>query len=506
MKLQHIILSGLLVCGAAACSDSKFSPEPPLPEQNGGNDNPAPVEPTQSSRNEQYRPQVHYTPARNWVNDPNGMIYIDGVWHLYYQYNPSGKLWGNLSWGHATSTDLVHWTEKAVAMTPNEWGMIFSGSAVVDKDNTAGFGAGALVALYTSAKDDLQQESIAYSLDGGETFTQFEGNPVITNLPGKELRDPKVFWDEKTNRWIMALACGWEQRIEFWASDNLKNWAKVSEFRTDSDRSNKGQFECPDLFKLPYNGGEKWVLIVSNNPGGPCGGSGIEYFLGDWDGTTFTADSRDYPLWLDYGADNYAGVTWNSAPNGRRVMIGWMNNWDYANEVPVAPWTSANTLPRELTLVEVDGLPYMTSKPVAELDAICSEWKPAQNGMCTGTDAFEVKFNLNLKENSTFRLENGIGQYLEFEYRAADRQIMAKRTSTTGAVAFNDRFSRPSIFAPVLCSGDVMEVHMFVDRSSVELLNGTGTLSMTNLVFPSVPYDRISGVADAQYRSMSSIW
>lgn len=505
MKINHILLASMLMIGASACEENKFYPEPPLPEQGETPDVPQPEEPGASSRDEQYRPQVHYTPARNWINDPNGMIYIDGVWHLYYQYNPQGKLWGNLSWGHATSTDLIHWTEKPVAMTPNEWGMIFSGSCVVDVNNTAGFGAGALVAIYTSATE-LQQESIAYSLDGGLTFTQYEGNPVITTPIPRELRDPKVFWDKKSNQWVMSLACGWSTRIEFWGSPDLKNWSKLSEFTSESARSNIGQWECPDLFPLPYNGGEKWILIVSNNPGGPCGGSGTEYFIGDWDGTKFTADQRDYPLWLDFGADNYAGVTWNDAPDGRRIMIGWMNNWDYANEVPVAPWTSANTLPRELTLTTLNGEPVVSSKVIANIDGIAGQWQTSADGRLSGGDAYEVKFTVPLTENGTFRIANGNGQYLEVEVNAEARTLMAKRTGTTGEVGFNNLFARPSVIAPANVEGDEVELHVYIDRSSVEILNETGTMNMTNLVFPSVPYDRIEGVGAVEYRTLKSIW
>ena len=509
MKFHHILLASALALGAAACGEG-LNPNPDFvtgtetgtPEQP---ENPEPDGGSTSSRNEQYRPQVHYTPARNWVNDPNGLVYADGVYHLFYQYNPQGNDWGNLSWGHATSTDLMHWDEKPVAMTPNEWGMIFSGSAVIDKDNTAGFGKNAMLAFYTGA-DAHQQQCLAYSTDGGITFTQYEGNPVIPNTVLGDFRDPKVFRHKESGQWIMSLALGWEHKIEFWGSKDAKNWTRLSDFTTDAARSNIGQWECPDLFPVDYKGQEKWVLIVSNNPGGPAGGSGIEYFVGDFDGKEFKAMDLAYPLWLDYGADNYAGVTWSDAPNGRKIMIGWMNNWNYCGNVPVSPWRSAFTLPRELRLVEVNGSPLLTAPVVAELDAIAGTWTPAENGRVAAPDAYEARFMVNVSENSTFRLANTKGQYLEFEVKGAEKTLVAKRTSTTGEVRFNNLFSVPSITAPLNCEGDEMEIHVVVDRSSVELFSADGATCMTNIVFPSEPYNIITGVSGAEYRPLTSIW
>lgn len=488
----------------AACGESKFDEQPPrldenLPEQPG--EKPEEV----SSRNELYRPQIHYTPARNWINDPNGMVYADGIYHLYYQYNPQGHGWGNLSWGHATSSDLVHWSEKNVAIVRNEWGDIFSGCSILDKDNVAGFGKNTILAFYT-ASSDHQQQCLAYSSDGGMTFTQYEGNPVIKNTELSDFRDPKVFWHEESHRWVMCLALGWSCRIEFWGSENLKEWTKLSEFTSSSHRSNIGQWECPDLIRLPYEGGEKWVLIVSNNPGGPAGGSGTEYFIGDFDGTEFKAMELDYPLWLDYGADNYAGVTWSNLPGDRKVMIGWMNNWNYANDVPATPWCSAMTLPRELSLTKVNGTPLLATKVINELDDIAGEWKPATGGIIEANDAYELKFTINLNESSAFTLANNAGEYMEVEVNASAGKMIAKRTSSTGVSAFNNLFSIPSISAPFNTEDDTMELHIFVDRSSVEILNAEGTMAITNIVFPKEPYNIISGVENAEYRILDSIW
>ena len=369
MKKQSILwllAAGLVLLAAAGCTDDRFDEQPPVIENTGGGEEEQPGEELPSSSyNEPYRPQVHYTPARNWINDPNGLVYDNGTYHLFYQYNPQGNDWGNMSWGHATSADLLHWKEQPVAMRRNEWGDIFSGSAVIDADNTAGFGAGAMVALYTSS-GERQQQSLAYSTDGGMTFTQYAGNPVIANSDRPDFRDPKVFWHAESKRWIMALALGNAHGIAFYGSPDLKNWTPLSTFTTSSARSNIGQWECPDLLRMPYKGGTKWVLIVSNNPGGPAGGSGTEYFVGDFDGTTFTADELDYPLWLDYGPDNYAGVTWSNVPDGRTLFIGWMNNWNYSGAVPASPWRSAMTLPRELRFLEIDGSPVLANSVVAE--------------------------------------------------------------------------------------------------------------------------------------------
>lgn len=509
MKFYSLILFSSLALGTMACGDDKN----PKPEYiNGSEDNKPenPDDPNQggvavSSRNEQYRPQVHYTPAKNWINDPNGMVYVDGTYHLYYQYNPQGNSWGNMSWGHATSTDLIHWTEQNVAMVRNEWGDIFSGSAVLDKDNVAGFGQNAIIAFYTGSGDH-QQQCMAYSTDGGMTFTQYEGNPIIPNTVLGDFRDPKVVWHEESKTWIMCLALGWSQQIEFWGSKNLKNWEKLSTFTTDAARSNIGQWECPDLLRLPYNGDEKWVLIVSNNPGGPVGGSGTEYFVGDFDGKEFKAMDLEYPLWLDYGADNYAGVTWSNAPGGRCIMIGWMNNWNYCGDVPCNPWRSAMTLPRELILKEYNGTPLLTAAVVKELDAIAGEWQTAGDGNIGKIDSYEARFKVNLKENSVIRLENSYGEYLEIEVNAGEKKLIAKRTGTTGEVKFNSRFSLPSIPAPFNTDADEMELHVVADCSSVEIFSADGTVCMTNLVYPQETYNVVSGVDNVEYRKLNSIW
>jgi len=503
MKKSHIYLlaAGLVLLAAAGCSDDRFDEQPPVISggESGGTENPGEE---QSSYNELYRPQIHYTPARNWINDPNGLVYDGGTYHMFYQYNPQGNDWGNMSWGHATSTDLLHWKEQPVAMRRNEWGDIFSGSAVIDADNTAGFGAGAMVAVYTSS-GERQQQSIAYSTDKGATFTQYAGNPAIPNSGRPDFRDPKVFWHAESNQWIMALALGWEHAIEFYGSPNLKNWTLLSTFTTTAARSNIGQWECPDLLRMTCGGRTKWVLLVSNNPGGPSGGSGTEYFVGDFDGRTFTADELDYPLWLDYGPDNYAGVTWSNVPDGRTLFIGWMNNWNYSGAVPASPWRSAMTLPRELELLEVDGSYVLASAVVSEIETIAGSWQPLSGTVAAS--AYELRTTVNLSENSTLRLSNGAGEYLEITVNAASRSAVIHRTASTGASAFSWQFSIPSVVMPIGGTSDEVELHLFVDQSSVELFTADGTSAATVVVYPSGIYDRFDG-AEAEYRELSSVW
>ena len=463
-----------------------------------------PQTPTKSERSERFRPQIHFTPEKNWMNDPNGMVYADGVYHLFYQYNPLGNDWGNMSWGHATSTDMLHWNEQSVALTRDELGDVFSGSAVIDKDNTAGFGANAMVALYTSASG-AQQQSLAYSTDGGKTFTRYAQNPVIRNNDDN-LRDPKVFWHEESKKWVMTLAKGWKMGVDIYTSTDLKNWTFQSTFFVPLSGRPSLQWECPDLISFDYKGQKKWVMIVSVNPGGPVLGSGTMYFVGNFDGTTFTPDELNYPLWLDYGMDNYAGVTWSNTGN-RRLLIGWMNNWQYAGAVPCSPWRSAMTLPRELKLVEYDGKPLLTSAVISEIDKIASAWQPA-NATLDVSDAYQLRITLNLDKNSTITLANGQGEKYVVEVNANMRTVYAFRNAQTGQVSFGT-FSIPSMQAPLSTEGNSVTLDFFVDQSSVELLTSNGSMSMTNLVFPQTIYNTlsVSGASyDAQVRQLKSVW
>lgn len=505
-KRFYILMVAAFVAAAiAGCTQEQY-----MPDYNPLIDNPEkkedPTEPEEkASMNETYRPQIHFTPAKNWMNDPNGMVYHNGVYHLFYQYNPQGNSWGNMSWGHATSEDLIHWKEQAVALTGDELGAVFSGSAVIDKDNTAGFGADALIAIYTSASN-VQQQSIAYSTDGGKTFTRYSGNPVIKNNDDN-LRDPKVFWHKESGQWIMTLAKGWLKGVEFYGSRDLKTWSHLSTFFLPLSGRPDLQWECPDLVRMKYKDGEKWVLLVSVNPGGPILGSGTLYFTGEFDGKAFTADERDYPLWLDYGMDNYAGVTWSNTGD-RVVMLGWMNNWNYAGDVPCSPWRSAMTLPRELKLVEYKGMPLLAGTVVKEIDKVAKSWQDAGTSW-DAFDAYQLRLTVGLDQNTTITLSNEKGEKLVVEVYGSSRLVAVKRNAGTGTVSFNGSFSIPSMQGPVCTEGEDVTLDLFVDQSSVELFTKEGTLSITNLVFPSSIYNKLqtSGASvQAQVRELSSIW
>ncbi len=486
MRTKYILLVAAALCLTTACCDDDRFDFSSIPA-NPGTDKPIePDEPTSTDRNELYRPQIHYTPNANWINDPNGLVYANGTYHMFYQYNPSGNDWGNMSWGHATSTDLMHWKEQPVALTRDDLGDIFSGCCVVDKNNTAGFGKDAIIALYTSSGTS-QQQSMAYSTDGGQTFTKYEGNPVIANTSMPDFRDPKVFWHEATGKWIMALATGWSHTIELWSSGDLKSWSRMSVFSMDNVRCNAGQWECPDLIKMDYKGEEKWVLIVSTNPGGPVLGSGTMYFIGDFDGTNFTADKMNYPMWLDYGMDNYAGVTWSNMPDGRVAYIGWMNNWQYAGAVPASPWRSAMTLPRSLVLAESNGHPVLVSHVVSEIENLADEWSDMTDGIA-GADAYQLQVKLRLDANSIITLSNTAGEKYEIAVKAAARKLIVGRGGTTGKHLFSTAFCIPAVSAPLNVADDEVTLDIYVDRSSVEIFCGDGTAVMTNIVFPSETY------------------
>ena len=497
--LSTVVVAISVMAAITSCSkeDSKQDYNPliddPQPEQ--------PATPEVSSYNEPYRPQIHFTPAKNWINDPNGMVFVDGTYHLFYQYNPQGNNWGNMSWGHATSTDLMHWTERPVALTRDELGDIFSGSCVIDKDNTAGFGAGAMVAIYTSASGK-QQQSIAYSTDGAKSFKRYSANPVIKN-DDDNLRDPKVFWHEDSKQWIMALAKGWKMGVEFYGSADLKSWQHLSTFVVPLNGRPNLQWECPDLMRI----GDKWVLLVSVNPGGPLVGSGLMYFTGSFDGTTFVADKAEYPRWLDYGMDNYAGVTWSNTGD-RHIMLGWMNNWSYAGDVPCSPWRSAMTLPRELKLIEYNGQPLLTNSVVNEIEQIAGQWQPA-SGVVDAKDAYQLRITVKLDKNATVTLKNANGEQYVVDVYANARTLAAHRTAVTGKTSFNGTFSIPSMQAPLNVEGDQVTLDFFVDQSSVELFTDNGAMSMTNLVFPQTIYNQfvVEGtVVSAQYRVLNRIW
>lgn len=439
---------------------------------------------------EQFRPAYHHTPLYGWMNDPNGMFYKDGVWHLYYQYNPYGSQWENMTWGHSTSTDLVHWEHHPAPIEPDGLGAIFSGSCVVDKNNTAGFGKDAIIVFYTSA-GAYQAQSMAYSTDNGMTFTKYEGNPIITSqVP--DFRDPHVFWNEEAGHWNLILAAG--QQMSIYSSANLKEWKHESDFGAGYG-NHGGVWECPDLMKLPVAGTDKqkWMLICNINPGGPWGGSAAQYFIGDFDGKTFTCESApEVTKWMDYGKDHYATVTFDNAPDGRRVGIAWMSNWQYANQVPTLQFRSANSIAREYGLFEYNGETYCSTKPVKEMDAV-------RGGLLKSpSEACEIV--VTLKGDTQLTLRNSRNEKVVITYNEEEGTIDFDRRHS-GESSFSDAF--PTIVTTPTY-GTVRQLRLFIDRSSIELFDGEGKVAMTNLVFPSAPYNRLTlkGKAKAKIYSL----
>ena len=447
---------------------------------------------------EKFRPTYHFSPLYGWMNDPNGMVYKDGEYHLFYQYNPYGSKWGNMSWGHAISQDLVNWKHLPVAIAPDALGTIFSGSAVVDFDNTAGFGAGAIIAIYTQ-NSDRQVQSIAYSTDNGRTFTKYENNPVLTS-EARDFRDPKVFWYENTKRWIMVLAV--EQEMQIFSSPNLKDWIFESRFG-EGQGAHGGVWECPDLFELPVEGtnDKKWVLLCNLNPGGPFGGSATQYFVGSFNGKEFVNESPSKTKWMDWGKDHYATVTWSDAPNNRRIAIAWMSNWQYANDVPTSQYRSPNSVPRDLSLFTVDGETYLQSAPSPELLALRDASKKRSfkvNGtrtikeMIPGNDgAYEIELTIENQRADVigFRLYNDKGEEVDMQYDMKEKKFSMDRRKS-GEVSFNENF--PMLTWTAIESGkDELKLRLFVDKSSVEAFGDGGRFVMTNQVFPSEPYTHI---------------
>lgn len=439
-----------------------------------------------TANREKYRPVYHHTPAWGWMNDPNGMFYKDGVWHLYFQYNPYGSQWENMTWGHSTSTDLIHWTFQGAPIEADAWGTIFSGSAVVDHNNTAGFGNGAVVAMYTSAGEN-QTQSIAYSNDNGQTFTKYDGNPVLTsNTP--DYRDPHVFWNEDIKRWNMIMAEG--QHMDIYSSADLKEWKLESQFGAEYG-NHGGVWECPDLMKMKVRGTDqyKWMLLCNINPGGPFGGSATQYFVGQFDGHKFTCESApEVTKWMDYGKDHYATVTFDNAPDGRRVAMAWMSNWQYANQVPTMQFRSANSVPRDLDLYEYQGQTYCGVTPSPELAAA----RP-KKATKTLTEACEMV--VTLKGNATITLANDKGEQVVMTYDEKSRTFAMDRTKS-GQKEFSDDFAALTV-APV--HGKMSQLRLFIDRSSIEAFDADGKMAMTNLVFPTKPYNKVLVKGKAKY-------
>lgn len=464
-----------------------------------------------TSNREAFRPAYHFSPLYGWMNDPNGMVYKDGEYHLFYQYNPYGSTWGNMHWGHAVSRDLVSWEHLPVAIAPDELGAIFSGCAVVDKNNTSGFGADAIVAFYTSA-GERQTQSMAFSLDNGRTFTKYDHNPVVTSdIP--DFRDPKVFWHNQTQKWIMILAAG--QEMQIYSSSDLKAWQMESRFG-EGQGAHGGVWECPDLIELPVDGTaqKKWVLICNLNPGGPFGGSATQYFVGTFDGKTFVNESPSQTKWMDWGKDHYATVTWSNAPDNRHIAIAWMSNWEYANQVPTSQFRSANTVPRDLSLYTSNGETYVKCKPSPELLALRGSQKH---------ESFKVDRTYNLNEiladdNGTYEIEmtienqdaeivgfqlfNSKGEEVYCYYNLVENKFYMDRTRS-GMIEFSAAF--PTVTSAPIENTKEFKLRLFVDKASLEAFGQDGRFAMTNLVFPTEPYNRISFYAKGGMYTVTSL-
>ncbi|WBS01149.1 glycoside hydrolase family 32 protein [Pseudoduganella sp. SL102] len=476
---------------------------------------------------EHHRPQLSFSPERNWMNDPNGLVYHDGEYHLFYQFNPSGNAWGDMSWGHAVSPDLLNWSELPPALPVEKDAkgaitqMFFSGSAVVDHANASGLGQPgkpAMVALYTAMfpqartlagktiQAGTQAQSLAYSLDRGRSWTQYPGNPVIELPPApyaaeyRDFRDPKLFWHAPQKKWVMVAVLPNLHKALFYSSRDLLKWELMSEFGPAGSVS--GIWECPDLFELPVDGDparRKWVLVMSQNPGHPAGGSGTQYFVGDFDGTRFTWDraaSDGQVQWLDYGADFYAGVTYNGVPDGRRLLVGWMNNWLYGQQVPTTPWRGAQSVPRELSLATVDGKIRLVQQPLAELKRqraqrvaelasaqVAPGVLPVQSSSAAG-DALEIELRLQpgSARYSGIRVRAHGGQYTEVGYDREKGTVYLDR-SRAGQAGFHADFAARH-HAPVALRSGQLPLRILVDGGSVTVFAGQGEAVLTDQVFP----------------------
>ena len=477
---------------------------------------------------EPHRPQFHFTPKAGWMNDPNGMVYYKGEYHLFYQYYPDSTVWGPMHWGHAVSKNMIQWEHLPIALYPDSLGYIFSGSAVVDENNTSGFQKGdekPIVAIYTShnmaiekaGKINIESQSIAYSLDKGRTWTKYGNNPVIKNPNARDFRDPKVSWHTATKQWIMTLAVG--NHVAFYAAPDLKNWTKVGEFGK-TDGSHGGVWECPDLFPLKVDGEttEKWVLLVNIGDGAPNGGSCGQYFIGQFDGKTFKNDNKPTDiLWLDYGTDNYATVTWSGAPDNRRISLGWMSNWQYAQKVPTQLWRSAMTLPRELSLKTTAQGVRLFQKPVKEQEIlrgtkqdIVAQSISESLALKPTSISNELSLTFDLSKTNAqdlgIVLSNTKGEKVLIGYEKTTHRFYIDRTEG-GKKDFEKRFSGRH-YATREATSTLLKMNIHIDVASVELFADEGALAMTDVFFPNEDFNQIAVFSKngAVYLTEGTIW
>jgi fructan beta-fructosidase len=482
---------------------------------------------TAGSYNEPHRPQIHFSPKEKWMNDPNGMVYFNNKYHLFYQYYPDSTVWGPMHWGHAISKDLVHWEHQPIALYPDTLGFIFSGSAVADVNNTSGFGKGGktpLVAIFThhdpkgekAGTNTFENQSIAYSLDEGKTWTKYENNPVVKNPGIKDFRDPKVSWYEAGKKWIMTLAT--LDHITFYSSPDLKNWTKESVFGKEVG-AHGGVWECPDLFPLDYNGQKIWILVVNLNPGGPNGGSATQYFTGQFDGNKFIPYQTD-TRWIDYGPDEYAGITWANTGD-RKIFLGWMSNWQYAKVVPTDPWRSAMTVPRDLSIQKVGDKFLVASKPVSELGTIAQKPVTLENIDATNYNLTEktgkisgparLQVTSDKIENFSFTFSNAMGEKVVVGYDKTTNNYFIDRTNS-GKIDFEKGFAARHT-APRFSDKNNVDLILILDNASIELFADNGLSVMTEIFFPNQIYSDIQiqspdhfSIKSLQFNKMNSIW
>lgn len=477
------------------------------------------------SYKEKYHPQIHFSPQAHWINDPNGMVYYKGIYHLFFQYYPYGTTWGPMHWGHATSKDLIHWQQKPIALYPDSLGYIFSGSAVVDKENTSGFGKNGkipLVAIFTQhdpiaekeGKNNFQNQSIAFSLNNGETWKKYAHNPVLKNPGITDFRDPKVSWYAPGKKWIMTLAT--KDHITFYSSPNLKQWKKESEFGKNIG-AHGGVWECPDLFPMNFEGRKVWVLLVSINPGGPNAGSATQYFTGNFDGKSFTtADTTT--KWIDYGPDDYAGVLWSNTGD-RKIFLGWMSNWLYANVVPTKNWRGAMTIPRNLGIQKLNGKFYITSTPVKELDKLDSKTTILKKIIKGKLDIsspllvapFRLNLSLNKAENFSLIFYNNNGEKLVIGYQKVRNSFFINRENAGKSFSFSGIANIS--YAPRIATNKDLQLSLIVDKASVELFADNGLTTMTATYFSDKSYNKLQIHSESkiivnkiEIKKMKSIW
>lgn len=528
--MKYTIILTLLCVGCSQSQERKDSSKETQAQETG-------VTPLTNNFKETHRPQFHFTPPSMWMNDPNGMVYHNGEYHLFYQHNPDSTVWGPMHWGHAVSKNMVYWEHLPIAIYPDSLGTIFSGSAVVDVNNTSGLGTAenpAMIAIFTyhseekskAGRKDFQTQGMAYSLDNGRSWTKYKDNPVLPNPGIPDFRDPKVIWHEASRQWVMILAV--VDHVELYGSADLKIWKKLSEFGKKYG-AHGGVWECPDLFPLQMDGTQKWVMLLSINPGGPNGGSATQYFVGNFDGKTFTSDNpASTTLWVDQGKDNYAGVTWANVPqsDGRRLFMGWMSNWQYANIVPTQTWRSAMTIARELSLKKLPEGIRLISRPVKELASIRGESVelPAQtvNGEADLTKGLSVPVTtselvltfdsiINSKDFG-IELSNKQGQKIWIGYEPARKQFYIDR-SQSGKTGFSKEF--PGRHTALRKSSDQsVKLHLLIDVASVELFADDGEVVMTEIFFPDASYDQLKlytkggtvRLTSGKLTALKSIW